>query len=419
MVFLALKKFCLKKQFQQLSIYGVGQIFNLVTPLIVVPYLVLICGVENYGKISIGMAVSFFLMVFIDYGTDISAVKDISVQRDNPSQLKTIIATTFGAKAILFLVTTALFSGIIATVPFFNQEHLLFYLGIPILLGQLVNPTGLLQGLEQFTSITVMTIVSKLLYLLLIFTCIQSTSDYIYVNLFWGIANTLAYSIMLLYCLKKHHIAHSDFRISAIKHLLHSNFSLFTSQIFVSLQMYAPVVLLGYFGSNFWAGQYRIVEQILVIFKTYLLLFFNFVYPRICYLVETNRQEAFRYWRTFNGLNFLFIAAAMFVLYTCAEWVVGFFTPTHRAAIAELLQIGIGIPLLMALSVPMKQLVLGFGCQREYTRITLFVVVLTMVNLAIVIPFYQVKGVLYVLLVAELLTAILFYLFLKDRMKRI
>jgi hypothetical protein len=42
-----------------------------------------------------------------------------------------------------------------------------------------------------------------------------------------------------------------------------------------------------------------------------------------------------------------------------------------------------------------------------------------MVNLAIVIPFYQVKGVLYVLLVAELLTAILFYLFLKDRMKRI
>lgn len=419
MVFLALKKFCLKKQFQQLSIYGVGQVFNLVTPLIVVPYLVLVCGVENYGKISIGMAVSFFLMVFIDYGTDISAVKEISVQRNNPSQLKSIIATTLGAKAILFLVTTALFSGFIATVPFFHQEYLLFYLGIPILLGQLVNPTGILQGLEHFTSITVMTIVSKLLYVLLIFTCIQSTSDYIYVNLFWGIANTVAYSILLVYSLKKHQIVRSDFQMSAIKHLLHSNFSLFSSQLFVSLQMYAPVVFLGYFGSNFWAGQYRIVEQILVIFKTYLLLFFNFVYPRICYLVETNRPEAFRYWRTFNGLNFVFIAGAMVVLFTCASWVVGFFTPTHRDTIAELLQIGIGIPLLMAISVPLKQLVLGFGRQREYTRITLFVVLLTLIILAIVIPFYQVKGVLYVLLLAELLTAILFYFFLKERLKRI
>lgn len=401
------------------SIYGVGQIFNLVTPLLVVPYLVVICGVENYGKISIGMAVSFFLMVFIDYGTDISAVKAISVERNNPNQLKPIIATTLGVKAILFVVTTALFSGIIAIVPFFNQEPFLFYLGIPILLGQLVNPTGILQGLEHFTAITVMTIVSKLLYLLFIFTGIQSTSDYIYVNLFWGIANTAAYSIMLLYCLKKHHIKSSDFKISAIKQLLYSNFSLFTSQIFISLQMYAPVVLLGYFGSNFWAGQYRIVEQILVIFKTYLLLFFNFVYPRICYLVETNRQEAFRYWRTFNGLNFVFIAGSMVVLYTCAEWVVGFFTPTHRGAIAELLQIGIGIPLLMAIAVPLKQLVLGFGRQREYTRITLFVVMITLILLAMVIPFYQVKGVLYVLLAAELVTAILFYLFLKERLKSI
>lgn len=96
-----------------------------------------------------------------------------------------------------------------------------------------------------------------------------------------------------------------------------------------------------------------------------------------------------------------------------------FFTPTHRDTIAELLQIGIGIPLLMAVSVPLKQLVLGFGRQREYTRITLFVVLLTLIILAIVIPFYQVKGVLYVLLLAELLTAILFYLFLKERLKRI
>ena len=57
-----------QKQFQNLTIYGFGQVFNLITPLLVIPYIVLICGEEGYGKIGVGMALAFFIMVFILYG---------------------------------------------------------------------------------------------------------------------------------------------------------------------------------------------------------------------------------------------------------------------------------------------------------------------------------------------------------------
>ena len=48
------------QQFQKLSVYGFGQAFNLVTPLLVIPYIVAVCGEENFGKTAVGMALSFF-----------------------------------------------------------------------------------------------------------------------------------------------------------------------------------------------------------------------------------------------------------------------------------------------------------------------------------------------------------------------
>ena len=100
MVYKKIKTLITNKQFSNLIIYGLGQGFNLITPLLVIPYIVSKCSIENFGKTSIGMAISFFLMVFIDYGSDIIGVKETAVNRDNPKQLEKIITTTFCAKFV-------------------------------------------------------------------------------------------------------------------------------------------------------------------------------------------------------------------------------------------------------------------------------------------------------------------------------
>ena len=157
------------KQNTNLFIYGLGQGFNLITPLLVVPYIVSICGIENYGKISIGMAISFFIMVFIDYGSDIIGVKEVAVNRENPIALEKTFITTFTAKFILVISILIVTSIIFCFVPFFSSERNLFLLGLPILVGQFINPTWFLQGIENFKWITILTILSKLIYLFGIF----------------------------------------------------------------------------------------------------------------------------------------------------------------------------------------------------------------------------------------------------------
>ena len=403
------------KQFNNLIVYGVGQGFNLITPLLVVPYIVSICGVANYGKVSIAMAIFFFLMVFIDYGSDIIGVKEIAVNRENPQLLEKIFITTFSTKFLLLLLTLSVSAVLFYFVPFFNSERTLFFLGLPILVGQFINPTWYLQGIENFKWITILTIVSKLIYLFGILFFIHQKADYIFINLFWGIGAIVANGITFFYLVKKNSFSFQNTIKEDVVSLLKSNFSLFSSQIFVSLQMYAPIMLIGVLGNNLMAGHYKIVEQIIVIFKTYIYLFFNFVYPRICYLLESNIQKGLRFWKTYNGLNFIFILLSMTLLFLFSVQVVSYFSKKEVLEISNLLQLAVLIPILLAISIPFKQLVLGFNHQKSYIRITMVMVVVNLLAMMIVIPYFKIVGVFLTLIVTELVTICIYYFNIKGK----
>jgi O-antigen/teichoic acid export membrane protein len=403
------KTFLKNKQNTNLIVYGFGQGFNLVTPLLVVPYIVSICGVENFGKASIAMAISFFLMVFIDYGSDIIGVKEAAVNRENVGELEKIFITTFCSKAILLVLVLILSTLLFHFLPFFNKDKSLYLLGLPVLLGQCINPTWFLQGIENFKWITILTIVSKLIYLFGIFFFIHQKADYIFINLWWGIGTILSNGFALYYIFRKHNFSFSKLKKANIIVLLKGNFSMFFSQIFVSLQMYSPIMLIGFFGNNLLAGHYKIIEQIIVVFKTYIYLFFNFVYPRVCYLLEKNIKQGFRFWKTYNGTNFVFIVLSMGGIYLFSSQAVYFFTKTDVVEISDLLKIAVLIPITLSISIPLKQLLLGFNQPQLYIRITMIMVIVNVLLMIVLLPYYEIKGVIISLIISELLTIGIYY----------
>lgn len=401
------------KQNTNLAIYGIGQLFNLVTPILVVPYIVSVCGVENFGKTSIAMALSFFAMVFIDYGSDIIGVKEAAVNREDPNRLEQTFITTFSAKAVLLLLVTVVMAVVFLTVPYFESEQTLFFFGLPILLGQCINPTWFLQGIENFKWITILTIVSKLIYLFGIFCCIHQKSDYVLINLWWGVGTILANGMAFYYLLKTRRFSFANTRKSEVIQLLRGNFSMFFSQIFVSLQMYAPIMLIGFFGNNLMAGQYKIIDQIIVIFKTYIYLFFNFVYPRVCFLLEKSIHQAMHFWKAYNGANFIFIVLSMAGIYCFSDEAVSYFTKTHVATIGDLLKLAVLLPLALSISIPLKQLLLGFNKQQLYIRTTMIMVVCNLFLMVLLLPYFGILGILLTLLATEIATIAVYYYHLR------
>ena len=410
------KKILFHQQFQKLGIYGFGQLFNLVTPLLVVPYIVSVCGEENFGKTAVGMAISFFLIVFIDFGSDIIGVREISINRENPKELNKIFTTTYAVKAVILVVVLLITTVLISTIPFFKTEKTMFFLGLSVLVGQFINPTWFLQGIENVKWITLLNIISKAIYLIAIYATINQESDYVFINLWWGTGMIVANLLVFTLILNKYKFTFSEINISEVKTHIRNDFSMFSSQIFVSLQLYAPVVLISFFGSNLMAGQYRIVEQIIVIFKTYIFLFFNYVFPKVCYLLEVDPKRGMKNWRIYNGANFVLVIFGMVLFFTFSYEIVSYFNPTNRYVLSSLLEVAVFVPILLAISIPLKQLVLGYNYKRFYVSLTSIMVVFNLLAIVLLLPYYQVYGVFYSLIATDLII-IIFYLYrLKNKL---
>ncbi len=403
-----------QKQFINLIVYGIGQGFNLITPLLVIPYIVSICGEEGYGKIGVGMAIAFFLMVLVDYGSEIIGVKEVAINRENKEKLESIFITTYITKAIVVCVLLIMVSLLFVAIPFFKNDKTLFFFSLSMVIGQFLNPTWFFQGLENFKWITILNIISKSIYLIGIFVFLKKPTDYVYCNLIWGTGMIFANTICIFYIVFSFSFSFLNVKRENIINQLKENFSIFSSQIFVSLQMYSPIVLISFFGGNFMAGQYKIVDQIIVVFKTYILLFFNFVYPRVCYLLDKNRRDALRFWKTFNGLNFIFVTILMLIISTISIRVVSYFNPKGIIEISSLLRIAIAIPILQSISIPLKQLVLGCNKQKEYVRATMIITILSLIIIVLITPTYKVLGVLLALILTEIITVLVYYMTIKN-----
>lgn len=407
-------------QLTNLVIYGFGQGFNLVTPLLVTPYIMGVCGDVAFGKISAALALCFFLMVFVDYGSDISGVKDISVLRDNNSAVAKTLGVAYTARMCMLGVVLTVMTLLVLVVPFFAEEKSLYLLAFSILVAQALSPVWVLQGLEKFGWITFINVLSKVIYLAGIFAFVKQPGDYIYAGLFWGLGLLLGYLIALVYLIRLYAVKFSSVTFTDVTDYLKKNAGITGSQLFLSAQLFGPVMLIDYFAGAALAGRYRIVEQVTNIFRTYILLFFNFVYPRVCYLIEQSWQKCIKLWRLYNGLNFVFIIAAMAGVFVFAEPIVQYFIRKKAngeiidaAPIIQTLQLATLLPVSFAISVPLKQLLLATGKQKVYTNITFGMVTVTTVLLIILLHVMGLNGVFISLIVSELVSAVLFVIVLK------
>lgn len=395
---------------KKFSIYGFGQFFNLATPLLLIPYIVKTCGEENFGKVSIGLALSFFLIVFIDYGSELVGVRDVTINRHNQKALQRIFLINLTSRFLVLLIVLSISVLLIFSIPFFSSETLLFLLSLFVIVGQYFNQSWFLQGVDNINWISISNIISKIIYVVGVLLLVSKKEDYIYVNLCFALGTIISNGFFTYLIFKKYQFKIQKIQKKEIKTFLKRDFKMFSSQIFVAIQLYSPVVLVGIFGNNFMAGQYRIVEQIIVTFKTYIFLFFNFTYPRVCHDINERPIYARRNWAIINFSNILFITFIMIIIYLNALKIVEYFNASNAEELSSLLKIATFIPILLSISIAYKQLLLGYNYQKLYVLITTISVITSLALIIFLLYLLKLKGVFYSLIITELIV-IIFYLF--------
>ncbi len=406
------------KQLHKLFVYGFGQLFNLATPLLIIPYIVACCGEENFGKTAISLSIFLFLIVFIDYGTDLTGVREVAINRNNRDNLKKILLQSYSARFINLLIVITIAFFVFTYVPFFAREKYMYIFGVTILLGQYLSPVWFLQGIENVLWITILNIISRSIYVAAIFLFINTPDHYIYVNFFMGLGMFTANLFFLIVIFVKYNVSLKNIDIYQIKLYLKGNLSIFSSQFFTAIQLNAPVFLIGFFGSNLLAGQYRIIEQIILMFKTYIFLFFNFLFPKICFLLQQNKLTGLKTWLIYNLGNFIFVTISMGVLWQYSDYVVAYFNSADIQYMAGLLKTAVFIPIAMVVAIALKQLVLAWNYTKNYFRATVFAVTLNLVAIIYVLQDNDINNVFYLLFLYELLLILLYIAIVRNNIWR-
>lgn len=172
-------------------------------------------------------------------------------------------------------------------------------------------------------------------------------------------------------------------------------------------------MLIGFLGGFTTAGQYKIIEQIIMPIRTYLQMIFRFFYPKLCYEIYNDSSKGIQYWKKINAANLMVIVFLLGVIFIFSHQVLTFFKveKTHLDSVSQILKYALLIPLFITFSFTFEQLLFSIEKKGIYIKVTIFTVLINFVLMYFLFKKYQLYGLVTSLLVTESLV-ILSYIFI-------
>ena len=264
-----------KNYFYLLLIQGT----NLVLPLITFPYLVRVLGSEKYGLVMISYSLMKFFIITVDFGFNISATREVALLKDNINKLSKFFWNVTIIKLVLLVITFLILLLLTVSVDKLQLDPLIYLLSFGLVLGQSIFPTWFFQGIEKMQVITIINVIAKVFFTITIFFIVLGPKDYYYVPILNGIGFIVSGLLGFLYSLKYIKIIFPSFQ--DIKNNIKKTFSLFVSNIAVSLYSSTNTLILGFFIGDSIAGVYASMEKLILAIQTMYTPIYQAIFPNL------------------------------------------------------------------------------------------------------------------------------------------
>jgi PST family polysaccharide transporter len=389
-----------------IALYGV-QACTYALPLLTFPYLARVLGPSGWGVVLFSQAIGGVIASVVEYGFDISASRETSLQRDEPERLSALISGVLGAKSLLAIVCIA---GAVVSRRFTHHiapSRTLFWASTIWGVCQGINMLWFFQGLERMRLASALEIGGKVLATLSIFVLVHKADDGWKVMAAQCLGCVVAHGVTVVLAYRE-----VGFRwptLSSVWNALRLGGSMFLFRVVQGFSSSVNGLVLGSLAPVAALGEYAGAERITRVFQQGMWPVNQALYPKLTQQAQNNPGRSMQTVRLslflLGGLGLalgmaIFIGAPLLV-----RLVLG---PAFQGSVPVLRVFSLWIPLIALSTVVVFQLLLPNHLDNRFNFVNFTAVLLGIVVSLLLTPRFKAVGIAWSAVAAQLYTLIAF-----------
>lgn len=153
---------------------------NLLFPLITFPYISRILLANGYGKVQLATAFVSYFVMFAQLGIPTYGIKACAAVREDQTELSRVVHELTIIQTITMIVSYVTFFICLQTMPKLQEEKALYLIASTLIFFSSIGMEWLFKALEQYSYITIRSLVFRVISLVSMFLMVRTQGDYLW-----------------------------------------------------------------------------------------------------------------------------------------------------------------------------------------------------------------------------------------------
>lgn len=375
---------------------------SILFPLVTFQYVSRILLPAGTGKVSFATSfVSYFLM-FAQLGIPTYGIRLCAKFRDDYQKLTRHVQELFIINTLMCIIAYAAFFTAVAIIPQLQEERPLYIVISLTIFFNVIGMEWLYKGLEEYTYITIRSLIFKLIAFVLLFILVKSPSDYV---IYGGISIFAASASNIMnFIHSRKYISWKPVKNYNFRQHLKSIVVFFAMSCATMIYLHIDAVMLGFMKGNEAVGYYDASMKIRIVLVSLVTSLGAVLLPRASYYVQTGNMDEF-YRIAKKALNFVLIVSCPLMVYFMIFAKQGIFFLSGPAYADSIIPMQIIMPTLLFIGITNVlgiQMLVPLGKEKIVLYSEIIGAVVDLIVNAILIPTYGPIGAAIGTLAAEL-----------------
>lgn len=271
---------------------GIRSILNLLFPLITFPYVSRVLQVRGIGIYNFSQSINSYFLLIAELGVTAYAVREGAKYRDNPEEM-----SKFGSEVFTINIISTLVAYVLLVVTLFIFPNLHTYITCILIFSlQMFFVTMGTEWLytiyEQYTFITVRSIIFNAISIILLFVFVKNRNDYLNYAAITVFA-TAGSNIINYFAAKKICHIHLTRHINWKRHM-GPIMIIFASNVANLIYVNSDVTLLGLMKNNYTVGIYSVSAKVYTMVKSLISSVLIVTVPRLSMLFGKKKFDRYQ-----------------------------------------------------------------------------------------------------------------------------